>query len=151
MDGSLIGVSSVYFCQMYWERSTNSFLAKVLVFRHTIGEIFLRVLVHLDAYFFSTINAELRFTKCWIVLEAIVNPSKTFLDESLSQIMGSGKRSVFQTDSSFELRILDDSVQRWSNPRIEYFKIRHSNSSHWWRRFLNHPLNQSTPLLWSTA
>ena len=40
------------------------FVSKVLVFRHSIGEIFLRVLFHLDADFFSSINAELRFTKC---------------------------------------------------------------------------------------
>ena len=33
-------------------------VSKVLVLRRTIGEIFLRVLVHLDAYFFSSINAE---------------------------------------------------------------------------------------------
>ena len=40
----------------------------------------------------------------------------------------------FQTDSSFEVRILDDSVQCWSTPRIKYFKIRHWNTSYWWRR-----------------
>ena len=28
-----------------------------------------------------------------------------------------------QTDSSFEVRIMDDFVQRWCNPRINYFKI----------------------------
>ena len=60
-----------------------------------MGEIFLRVLVHLDADFFSSINAELRFTKYGIVLEAIVNPCKTFLDASLSQIMGNKMFSLF--------------------------------------------------------
>ena len=30
-----------------------------------------------------------------------------------------------QTDSSFEVRIMDDFVQRSSNPRIKYFKSRH--------------------------
>ena len=63
------------------------FVSKVLIFRHSIGEIFLCVLVHLDADFFSSINFELRFTKCGIVLESIVNPFKTSLDASLSQIM----------------------------------------------------------------
>ena len=29
---------------------------------------------------------------------------------------------------------MNDSVQCWSNPRIEYFKIWHLNSSCWWRR-----------------
>ena len=32
--------------------------------RHSLGEIFLRVLVHLDTDFFSSIMFELRFTKC---------------------------------------------------------------------------------------
>ena len=59
------------------------FESKVLVLRHSIGEIFLRVLVHLGTDFFSSINFELRFTKCWIVLEAIVNPFKTLFDASL--------------------------------------------------------------------
>ena len=40
-----------------------------------------------------------------------------------------------QTDPSFEVRIMDDSVQCWSNLRIEYFKIRCSNSSNRTRRF----------------
>ena len=31
---------------------------------------------------------------------------------------------------------MDDFVQCWSNPRIKYFKIRHWNTSCWWRRFL---------------
>ena len=35
-----------------------------------------------------------------------------------------------QTDSSFELGIMDDFIECWSNPRIEYFKIWHLNSSH---------------------
>ena len=39
------------------------FVSKVLIFRHSVGEIFLRVLVHVDADFFSSINADLRFTK----------------------------------------------------------------------------------------
>ena len=30
-----------------------------------------------------------------------------------------------QTDSSFEMGIVDDPVQCRSNPRIKYFKIRH--------------------------
>ena len=55
---SLIGVSSVHCVQMCWV------VSKVLVLRHAIGEIFLRILVHLDAYFFSSINSELRVTKC---------------------------------------------------------------------------------------
>ena len=71
------------------------FVSRVLIFRHSIGEIFLRVLVQLDADFFSSINAELRFTKHGVVLEAIVNPFKTFLDASLSQTMGNKMFSLF--------------------------------------------------------
>ena len=53
-----------------------------------IGEIFLRVLVHLDTDFFSSIMFELRFTKHGIFQETIVNPFKIPLDASLSQNMG---------------------------------------------------------------
>ena len=39
------------------------YLSKALVGRHATCEIFLRILVHQDAYFFSSINSELRVTK----------------------------------------------------------------------------------------
>ena len=39
-----------------------------------------------------------------------------------------------QTDSPFELGIMDDFVQCQSNPRIKYFKVRHWNTTSWWRR-----------------
>ena len=39
------------------------FESKVLVLRHTIDEIFLRVFVNVGAYFFSSINAVWRRTK----------------------------------------------------------------------------------------
>ena len=58
------------------------FVSKVLIYRHSFGEIFLRLLVHLDADFFSSINADLRFTKYGIFLEANVNPFKSYLDAS---------------------------------------------------------------------
>ena len=64
------------------------FVSKVLFLRPSIGEIFLRVLVHLDANFFSSIMFELRFRKFGIFLESIVNPFKTSLHASLSQITG---------------------------------------------------------------
>ena len=57
------------------------------MFRHSRGEIFLRVVVHLDADFFSSINADLRSTKKRIFLKATLNPFKSSLDASLSQIM----------------------------------------------------------------
>ena len=44
-------------------------------------------------------------------------------------------RPTRQTDLFPEAGILDDSVQCWSNLRIEYFKIRHLNSSYRARRF----------------
>ena len=53
------------------------FVSKVRILRHSIGEIFLRVLVHQDADFFSSIMFELRFTKFGIYSESIVNPFKT--------------------------------------------------------------------------
>ena len=48
-----------------------------------------------------------------------------------------------QTASSFEMRIMDDFVQCWSNPRIKYFKIRHWNTTSRWRRsYFIHWINQ---------
>ena len=70
-------------------------VSKVLILRHSIGEIFLRVLVPLDTDFFSSIDFDLRFTKCRIFFESIVNPFKTSLDASLSQIMGNMMVSLF--------------------------------------------------------
>ena len=49
-------------------------VSKVLCLRHMIREIFLRVLVHMDTDFFSSIMFELRFTKFRIIQETIVNP-----------------------------------------------------------------------------
>ena len=64
------------------ERDPPTFLvSKVLC-------IFLRVLVHLDTDFFSSIMFELRFTKYGIFQETIVVPFKNTLDASLSHIMG---------------------------------------------------------------
>ena len=63
-------------------------VSKVLFLRPSIGEIFLRVLVHLDTDFFSSINFELRFTKYGIFQETIVNPFKIPLDASLSSHYG---------------------------------------------------------------
>ena len=55
----------------------------------------LRKFVHPDTDFFSSIMFELRFTKFEIFQEAIVNPLKTPLDASLSQIMGNMIVSLF--------------------------------------------------------
>ena len=111
-ERSLVGP---IFSRLIDERSTNSFCAsEVLIFRHSIGEIFLRVLVHLDADFFSSINAELRFAKYGIVLEAIVNPFKTFLDASLSQIMVNNVFSLFFSlpiTMAMRSTLLDDIVR----------------------------------------
>ena len=89
-------------------------VSKVLIFRHSIGEIFLRILVHLDAYFFSSISAELRFTKKFrIFQETIVNPFKISLDASLSQIMGNMMVSLFfSLPMSFAMRshLLNDII-----------------------------------------
>ena len=75
---------------------------------------------------------------------------------------GPGSGLLFlQTDLSFECGIMDDSVQCWSNPHIEYFKIWHSNSSYKWRRFkiihrINHlhffdPMHGFRGKLWTSA
>ena len=69
--------------------------SKVLCLRHMIGEIFLRVLVHLDTDFFSSIMCKLSFTKYGFFQETIVNPCKIPLDASLSQIMGNMMVSLF--------------------------------------------------------
>ena len=60
-----------------------------------MGEIFLRKLVHLDTDLFSSIMLELRYTKFRIVQKVIVDPLKTSLDASLSQIMGNMIVSLF--------------------------------------------------------
>ena len=39
-----------------------------------------------------------------------------------------------QTDSSFEIGIMDDFVQCWSNTRIKYFKMWHWSTTTRWRR-----------------
>ena len=56
---------------------------------------------------------------------------------------------------------MDDFVQCWSNPRIEYFKIWHWNTSCWWRRhkiihWINHlhffdPLHCFCRKLWAST
>ena len=51
-----------------------------------------------------------------------------------------------QTDSPFEMGILDDFVQCRSNPRIKYFKIRHLKYHEQMTKTLIHPLNQPAPL-----
>ena len=88
-------------------------VSKVLFLRHSIGEIFLRVLVHLDTDFFSSIMFELRFTKYGIFQETIVNPFKIPLDASLSQIMGNDD-SLFVLQSSHidghEVALLNDII-----------------------------------------
>ena len=61
----------------------------------TTCEIFLRHLVHLDAYFFRSINSELRVTKFEIFLKAIVNSFKILFDGSLSEIMDNKVFSFF--------------------------------------------------------
>ena len=60
-----------------------------------IGEIFLRKFVHLDTDFFCSIMFELGFTKFRIFQKAILNPLKTSLGASLSQIMGNMTVSLF--------------------------------------------------------
>ena len=60
-----------------------------------MGEIFWRKLVHLETDLFISIMFELRCTKCRIVQKAIVDPLKTLLDASLSQIMGDKMFSLF--------------------------------------------------------
>ena len=63
-------------------------VSKVLFLRHSIGEIFLRILVHLDTDPFSSIMFELRFRTYGIFQETMVNPFKIPLYVSLSQFMG---------------------------------------------------------------
>ena len=85
-----------------------------------MSEIFLRVLVHLDTDFFSSINFELRFTKCRIFQKTIVNPFKTPLDASLSQIMGSMMVSLFfSLPISMAMRssILNDII--WNREKVQ--------------------------------
>ena len=72
-------------------------VSKVFCLRQMIRDIFLRKFVHLDTDFFSSIMFELRFTKFRIFQESIVNPFKTPLDASLSQIMGNMIISLFFT------------------------------------------------------
>ena len=88
-------------------------VSKVLCLRHSTGQIFLRVLVHLDADFFSSIMFELRFTKFRIFQEAIVNPFTIPLDAPLSQIMGNLMISlIFSLPISIAMRssLLNDII-----------------------------------------
>ena len=81
-----------------------------------IGEIFLRVLVHLDTDFFSSIMFELRFTKYGIFQETIVNPLKIPLDASLSQIMENMMVFLFfSLPKSMAMRshLLNDIILNW--------------------------------------
>ena len=62
------------------------FVSNVFCLRHMMGEIFLRVFVHLDTDLFSSIMFELRCTKFRIVQKAIVDPFETPLDASLFKL-----------------------------------------------------------------
>ena len=59
-------LSSVRFFQIYWQRSTNSFVSKVLIFRHSIGEIFLRV-------FCPSGCIPLQFHQCWVAIHEMLS------------------------------------------------------------------------------
>ena len=91
-------------------------VSRVLFFRHSIGEIFLRILVHLDTDFFSSIMFELRFTKFRIFQKAIVDPFKTHLDASLFQIMGNMIVSSFWSfpiSMAMMSLLLNDIILNW--------------------------------------
>ena len=85
-----------------------------------------------------------------IVFDRIMAPSDPEVLVDQVGNLSVAKETVFflgllfhQTDSLFELGIMDDFVQRWSNPRIEYFKIRHWNATNrWWRCQFIHWINQ---------
>ena len=53
-----------------------------------MGEILFRKLIHFDTNFFISIMFEHDFAKIRMSQETIVDPLKTPLDASLSQIMG---------------------------------------------------------------
>ena len=77
------------------------------------GEIFLRKLVHLDTDLFISIMFELRFKKFRSVQKTIVNPLKTPLDASTSQIMGNMTVSlIFSFPISMAMRpsLLNDII-----------------------------------------
>ena len=71
--------------------------------------------------------------------------------------LSSAKEPIFflgflflETDFLFALGILDDLVQSRRNPRIQHLKIRENEyNPELFAMFLNHPLNQPSPLLWS--
>ena len=99
------------------------FVSKVLFLRHSIGENFLRVLVHLDTDFFS--STELSFTKFGIFLESIVNPLKTSLDASLSQIMGNTMVFLF-----FSLpKSIREDIAAVDTPRLHVLTISPMNEA----------------------
>ena len=67
-----------------------------------------------------------------MILDRIIGSSDPeALIDQLSNLSSAKETVLFlgllflQTDSPFELGILDDFVQCRSNPRIKYFKIRH--------------------------
>ena len=125
---SLIGVSSVHCVQMCWKRSTYSFLdLKVLVLRHAKSEIFLRVLIHLDTDFLSSINFELRFTKYFIFQESgrefLQNPFLIHLFLELWAMKCSFCASVLPWRLPWGRTFLDDIVRYWENIQLPSVKM----------------------------
>ena len=61
-------------------------------------------------------------------------PTSQYDRHTLHYALGSTSSSSHNSDFPFEMGIMDDLVQGWSNPRIKYIKIRHWNTTSWWRR-----------------
>ena len=85
---------------------------------------------------------EEQFFQFGIILDGIVGSSDPEVLVDQVSDLSCAKETVLllgllflQTDSCFEVRIMDDSVQCWSNLRMEYFTIWHLKSSYRVRRF----------------
>ena len=85
-----------------------------------------------------------------IILDRIIDSSVPEVLVDQESDLSSTKETVLfldflllQTDPSFEVRIMDDSVRSWSDLRIEYFKFWNVNSSQrarsfWIMHWFNH-------------
>ena len=108
---------------MCWERDRPGRLKSHVFFgRHAIGEIFLGHLVRLDAYFFSSINSELRVKKFCNLSgsdrELLQNP---FWRIFFCEIMGNKLFSLFfslPTRIAMRSHLLNDIVRDWEQIQL---------------------------------
>ena len=102
--------------QLTWNVRWVAHLLSVAADHCQLWTIFLRVLVHLDTDFFSSINFELRITRYGIVHETIMNLFKISLDASLCQNMENMVMCLFSSlpkSVTMKYLLLNDLILSW--------------------------------------